>query len=298
VVDDGSTDRTRQVAEEAARRDTRIRVLRGRGEGIVPSLEQAREQATGEYLARMDADDVALPRRIAAQVALLGTAPRAAVCGAGVRYVPEDQVGGGARRYQRWLNDLDTSAQLVRDRFIECPLAHPTWLMRPEALEMVGGYRDEGWPEDYDLLLRLVEAGWGLAKVPDVLLLWREGDGRLSRNDPRYSAAAFAGCRAHYLARAYLDHDGVVIWGAGPTGKAFSRSWRRQGGVVRAFVELDPRKIRQEIHGAPVVPPEELEDFSGSLGVAAVGRDGARENVRRGFREQGWEEGEDFVVVA
>ena len=66
----------------------------------------------------------------------------------------------------------------------------------------------------------------------------------------------------------------------------------------RAFVELDPRKIRQEIHGAPVIPARELDSFRGALGVAAVGRDGARDDVRRAFEEQGWREGSDFVTVA
>jgi glycosyltransferase involved in cell wall biosynthesis len=298
LVDDASTDGTREVAEDASRRDSRVRVLSGAGQGIVQALELARSSATGEFLARMDADDMALPHRIEAQVAALGAEPEAGLCGTGVRYFPEDKVNGGALRYERWLNGLRTSEALHRDCFIECPLAHPTWLVRAEALGEAGGYRDPGWPEDYDLLLRLVGAGWRLTTVPRVLLLWREGERRLSRVDDRYSRDAFGRCRAHHLARAYPDHDGVVIWGAGPTGKAFSRSWRDRGGVVRAFVELDPRKIRQEIHGAPVIPARELDSFRGALGVAAVGRDGARDDVRRGFEEQGWREGSDFVTVA
>lgn len=298
VVDDASTDGTRSVAERAARVDSRIRVLEGAGDGIVPALELARRHAAGTFLARMDADDLALPSRIADQVGVLSDHPRAAVCGTGVRYVPEARVAGGAKRYQRWLNALTTPEALRRDRFVECPLAHPTWLMRSDAAERAGGYRDHGWPEDYDLLLRMTEGGWGLAKVPGVRLLWRESQGRLSRRHPRYAPQAFLRCRVHYLRRAYPDRAGVVVWGAGPTGKAFSRAWTAAGGQVLGFVELDPRKVGQEIHGAPVVRPEGLGAFRGALGVAAVGRDGARGEVRDGFSREGWREGPDFVTVA
>lgn len=298
VVDDGSTDATREVAGRASRVDSRVRVLESDGKGIVPALELARGHASGVLLARMDADDLALPTRIADQVGVLAGHPRAGVCGTGVRYVPDGHVEGGARRYQFWLNALTTPESLHRDRFVECPLAHPTWLMRAEAAEAAGGYRDRGWPEDYDLLLRMTEGGWELATVPDVRLLWRESRERLSRRHPRYAPEAFLRCRVHYLRRAYPDRAQAVIWGAGPTGKAFSRAWRAAGGRVAGFVELDPRKVGQEIHHAPVVPPEGVEAFRGALGVAAVGRDGAREEVRAGFRREGWREGTDFVTVA
>lgn len=298
VVDDGSTDATGAVAAQAAGRDPRIRILPGRGEGIVPALELARAAARGPFLARMDADDVALPTRLADQAAVLRSTPGTALCGTGVRYFPKAIVRGGARRYQRWLNGHATGDTLLRDRFLECPLAHPTWLARAEAVEQAGGYRDAGWPEDWDLLLRVVEAGWGLGVVQGVRLLWREGGERLSRSHGRYSRDAFMRCRVHYLRRAWPDREAVVIWGAGPTGKSFSRGWRRGGGGVAAFVDVDPRKIGQEIHGAPVVPPEDLGRFRGALGVAAVGRDGARAEVREGFESRGWEEGRDFVTVA
>ena len=144
----------------------------------------------------------------------------------------------------------------------------------------------------------MVQAGWGLVAVPGTGLLWRDGDDRLSRTHPRYSPPAFLRCRGHYLRRAWPDSDDVVIWGAGPTGKTFSKAWTHAGGTVAAFVELDPRKIGQEIHGAPVVSPAGLDRFWGALGVAAVGRDGAREEVRRGFEERGWREGYEFVAVA
>lgn len=298
VVDDASTDATAEVASRWAERDPRVRLLSGGGGGIVEALELARGEASADLLARMDADDVALPTRLQEQVRLMGADSRVGICGTAIRYVPDEAVAGGARRYESWLNGLTCSDALHRDRFIECPLAHPTWLMRSSAVRAVGGYQDGPFPEDYDLLLRVVQEGWKLATVPSVRLLWREDPDRLSRRDRRYDTDAFARCKARHLRAAFPGRDGVVVWGAGPTGKTFSRGWRSEGGTLRAFVEIDPRKIGQEIHGAPVVAREDLHHFRNSLGVAAVGRDGARDEVRAGFTEQGWEEGVDFVAVA
>jgi hypothetical protein len=171
--------------------------------------------------------------------------------------------------------------------------------MRAEAVRAMGGYRDEGWPEDYDLVLRLWSAGARLGTVPEVLLHWRESGDRLSRIDPRYSPEAFRRCKVYHLRRTLLaGRDGALVWGAGPTGKAFARTLARAGVEVRAFVDLDPRKLGQTIHGAPVVPPNEIDAFRGALALAAVGQAGARAEIRAALDAAGWREGVDYVAVA
>src|SRR2546426_306340 len=74
----------------------------------------------------------------------------------------------------------------ARARFIEAPLVHPSTTFRRAALEAVGGWRDAGWAEDWDLLLRLAQAGWAMAKVPEVLLWWRDSGRRLTRTGDAY----------------------------------------------------------------------------------------------------------------
>lgn len=299
AVDDGSTDETPGILEAWAARDRRVTHLRQDPRGIVAALERARGRARAPYLARMDADDVALPRRLEAQLGLMESDRSVTACGTLVEYFPRERVKGGALRYEQWINGLVSGPELVRDLFVECPLPHPTFFLRAEQVEAVGGYRDAGWPEDYDLVLRLWEAGGGLAKVPEILLRWREGPDRLSRTDPRYAPEAFRRCKVHYLGRTLLQRrSGVVVWGAGPTGKRFARTLRDAGEELRAFVDLDPRKVGQEIHRVPVVAPPDVERFRDAFCVAAVGQVGARREIRRSLREMGWKEGEEFVAVA
>jgi glycosyltransferase involved in cell wall biosynthesis len=299
AVDDGSTDATREILQDWARRDPRVRVHVQPPAGIVAALERARSAARGRYLARMDADDVSEPTRLERQQALMEADPSLVLCGTGVRYFPRRAVRDGARRYEAWLNEPLGSQELERDIFVECPLAHPTFFMTAAAVGAVGGYRDPGWPEDYDLALRLWESGGRLARVPEVLLRWREGDRRLHRTDPRYSSEAFVRCKVHYLRRTLLrGREGAVIWGAGPVGKAFARALLAAGSRVLAFVEVDQRKIGQNVHGAPVLETREGGSLRGCLHVAAVGQPGVRSELRDLLRSHGLRELQDFVSVA
>ena len=327
VVDDGSRDGSGGIAREWERRDGRFRLVRGGGSGgvgdsagsggssdddagaggeapngIVVALQRGLTGARGTYIARMDADDRCHPERLAAQFELLEGSPALAGCGTGVRYVPESTVTPRAAEYAAWLNSMTDWGAVAANIFVECPLAHPTFMFRARALAEVGGYRDRGWPEDYDLLLRLWRRGQRFVSVPRVLLDWGNDPGRLSRTHPAYSLAAFRACRVHHLRKSLLKgRSGVVVWGAGPTGKALSREFARQGVNVLAFVEVDPRKIGQRIHGAPVVGVEAVRGrggASGALHVGAVARSAGREGVRGAVGGVGLGEGADFVAMA
>jgi cellulose synthase/poly-beta-1,6-N-acetylglucosamine synthase-like glycosyltransferase len=299
VVDDGSEDDTPARLERWSARDRRVRVERQPPAGIVAALERARAAARGPLLARMDADDVAEPTRLEAQVALLRERPELAACGCGVRYFPREAVEGGARRYERWINGVVSPEEISASMFVECPIAHPTLLARSDAMEAVGGWRDRSWPEDYDLVLRLWAAGHRLGKVPDVLHHWREGPDRLSRTDARYAPEAFLACKVRHLRRTLLrDGRSAVVWGAGPVGKRFARALLAAGTVVEAFVDLDPRKIGQAIHGAPVLEPAEAVLLRAPLHLAAVGQKGARTRIVETLSGAGHRPLQGFVPVA
>jgi hypothetical protein len=299
AVDDGSADDTYGILAAWAWSDRRVRPLRQEPGGIVVALERARAMARGRWLARMDADDVSEPERFARQRALMESDPTLAVCGTHVRSFPRAEVRAGARRYEAWLNATAEPDEVARDLFVECPLAHPTFFLSADAVASVGGYRDRGWAEDYDLLLRLWRAGGRLAKVPEVLLRWREGAQRLQRTSPVYAADAFVRCKVHHLTRSLLaDGRGVAVWGAGPVGKTFARALIDAGATVRAFVEVDPRKIGQEIHGAPVFATAEGLALGGVLHLAAVGQPGARDTLRGILAGAGLRELVDYVAVA
>ncbi len=292
AIDDGSRDRSAEIVGALAARDPRVRPLRTGGAGLIEALELGRREARGAWIARMDADDVALPRRLAIQRAALEAMPRVGALGA--RIEPFGEVGEGMRRYVEWQCSLLTPEEHARDLFVEAPLCHPSVLLRRSALDEVGGWRDVGWAEDYDLWLRLDAAGWQLAKVPDVLLRWRVRSSSATFTHARYAPEALRAARAAFLAPRVREP--LAIWGAGPTGRRLARALEAHGVRASRWIDIDPRKIGRTARGAPIAPPDALEH--GTFIVVAVGARGARQLVREHLRERGFVEGEDFVCAA
>jgi len=296
VFDDGSTDGTLEVAQSFARNDRRIRVLPSAHAGIVDALRNAAKAAEGPYLARMDGDDIAQPVRLERQMEAMAADNDLALCGTHVTMFGES-IGEGRRLYETWLNHFTCHEEMAREIFIECPIAHPTFLMRRSWFECVGGYQDRGWPEDYDLVMRLYLAGGRLGTVPEALLAWREHGHRLSMTDGRYSLEAFRRLKRHYLFESYLsDGKPFYQWGAGQVGKAWLREWGHQRPT--AVVDIHPRKIGKRIHGVRVIEPDDLPPPGTTRTLVAVGAPGAREDIRNWMSERRYREGTDYIFVA
>ncbi|MFQ5512804.1 MAG: glycosyltransferase family 2 protein [Myxococcota bacterium] len=302
-VDDGSRDGSSEILAEWARQDPRVAWRRSRGPGICAALNVALADARASYLARMDADDEMHPERLAAQAALLDARPDLCLVGCCVESFREDGLAEGYRLYTEWVNRLIEPDQIAREAFVECPVPHPTWMLRREAVERVGGYRDLGWPEDLDLLYRLLVRRESVGKVPRVLHRWRDHPERLSRTDPRYSREAFARVKAHFLPRIH-PMSGAVVWGAGRTGRRFVKLLAAEGVLIRALIDIHPDRVGSSWREIPILDPAQLRlrwrawRAEGLRILGAVASRGARCLIRGELLAQGMKEGEDFLMVA
>lgn len=310
AVNDGSSDATSDILARAAREDDRLRVVETEHGGIASALRAAMSVARGPLLARMDADDRARGDRLERQVEHLRVRPDVSVSSSRVRLFPRSELKDGYLRYEAWVNSVVTHDDIQRNLFVESPIPHPTVMMRREAVDAVGGYRTNGWPEDYDLWMRLSASGFRFEKLEEVLVEWRESPGRASRVDPIFSAERFADVKQHYLVERVLDPSRpLAVWGAGPVGKLWGRRLE-----PRYFIEVDPRKIGQTIGGAPVISADALSPGALLLekglfiivAVASLSRKrnagspwyAARDEIRQQLRMSGFEELRDFICVA
>ncbi|HWA86496.1 MAG TPA: glycosyltransferase [Opitutus sp.] len=149
AVDDGSSDGSGEWLRRAATEDQRIRVIAQEGRGLVAALNCAAAEAHGVFLARMDADDVARPMRLARQVEFLKTHPAVGVVGSAVR-----RIGAASGIWRRPGDDAALRAELL----FRTPFVHPTVMLRRELWETAaeGGYREDfRAAEDIDLWERL-----------------------------------------------------------------------------------------------------------------------------------------------
>jgi antitoxin (DNA-binding transcriptional repressor) of toxin-antitoxin stability system len=279
-----------------AARDPRVRLLHNHGRGLISALNMGIAAGSGALFARMDADDISHPERLTRQREYLLTHPEVDVLGCQVRAFVDEGAsapGEGLVRYVDWQNALLTPQQHAHAQFIESPLCHPSIIVRRTLLERIGGYREQGGPEDYELFLRALAHGARLAKLPEVLLAWRHHSARATFRDARYDLAGFRAVKAPYLARviAQAGRARLVIWGAGATGKRLARALRGHGARSELFIDIDPRKLGQTAQGAPVADVEAL-DPARDLVIVAVATRGARALIAPQLSARGFVDGE------
>jgi len=301
AVDDGSTDATAETLARYARRDSRVRPIRRRHAGIVAALNAGLEAARAPLIARMDADDRCRPERLALQLAAFEADPALGLVASRVGYDGDADAHRGFSLYVDWSNELLSHDALFLNRFVESPLVHPTVMFRRELTARFGGYREGPFPEDYELWLRWLAAGVRMVKLPHPLVLWRERAGRLSRVNPRYGVDAFYELKAQRLTD-WLQETGradrVVIWGAGRVSRQRSELLTKHGVHIHAYIDIDPRKIGQTIHGRPVWKVADLPDAGSFFVLSYVGNRGARDLIREALEARGYRLGQDFLPAA
>lgn len=296
AVDDGSSDRSAEILQELARGDGRVRVIRAPHRGITGALIAALAAARAPLVARMDADDLSHPERLARQWQALERHPEWVGVGCRFQWLAESEPTAGMERYAVWQNSLVTPGEIRRGMFIENPVTHATLLLRREALAAAGGYVAGEFSEDYDLVLRLLTGGRELGKVPEVLYQWRESGGRLTRTGDHCSAESFHRTRVHYLLRHVLAGRGrVTLWGVGQLGADWKRSLTEAGLEVDHH-PVNPRALKTSRGGRVLIPPERLP-ASGEITLIACGTQVNRDLLREAAGSTGLAEGTSFWCV-
>lgn len=168
IHDDGSSDGSFALAQGYAERDNRIRLTRGENQGVFATRNAMMADARGEYIAVMDADDIALPDRFEKQVAFLDAHADHVCVGGRQMLIDDDGFRLGPATVPTEHDEIDAANLTGR-----AAVAHPTTMMRADAVARIGGY-DGSYSSagDLDIWLRLAEVG-KLANLPDVVLLYR-----------------------------------------------------------------------------------------------------------------------------
>jgi len=300
AVNDHSTDDSVAIVTARARVDRRIRLLHNPRHGLVAALNHGLNVAQAELIARMDADDLMHPERLALQFEHLRCHDEITVLGTRVELISETPITAGLKEYLRWQNQCVSSEQISDDIYLETPFAHPSVTFRRRAIHSAGGYRDGAFPEDYELWLRLHRLGERMVKLPRVLLQWRDWPRRTSRVDPRCSRDAFDRLRAEYMAsdpRLNSGERDLAIWGAGRKTRRRVDPLLEHGFRPNVWVDIDPRKIGNRIDGVPVVAPQWLQREPKPFVLCYVATHGARELIEYELHRYGYRKGKDYLQV-
>jgi hypothetical protein len=202
AVDDGSTDESLAILQAAAQRDARIHLISRSNRGLVRTLNEALDLSQGQWVARMDADDICTPDRFQKQLDWLAQS-NADACGSWM------QIFGG--NPQRVIRHPVSDEGIKTGLLFGCPLAHPSMMMRGDRLRALR--YDPEWEkaEDYDLWIRAAQAGWKLGNVPEVLLYYRTHGQQQSHQSNNKQQALTQRLRQRYW------HDMAPTLGVSPS---------------------------------------------------------------------------------
>lgn len=297
LIDNASTDESPSIVRRWAGNEPRIRVLHEPRIGIAHALNTGLAHAEGGYIARMDADDISHPERLAEQVATLDAYPEIGVLGTRTRFASSVQESRGMQAFVEWQNNILSPHEHYVKRFVDAPLAHPTVMFRRELVEQFGGYDTGPLPEDHELWLRWMDAGVRFAKLPAELLTWNDHAHRLSRTHSNYSVDAFFSTKVKWLAqwlKRRLNGRPVIIAGTSALCRNRAAMLEAEGIVIGAFTDVRPR----EVPGYTFIPHDQLPPAGEAFIVSFISQRGTGDRIAEFLASRGLVEGADFVLAA
>ena len=295
AINDHSTDSSKNILLNYAQHDQRIKVFDNTDKGIITALRLAYEKSTGTFITRMDSDDrMSLDKLATMQQALLAKGKQHIAIGQ-VKYFSETGVGDGYQRYENWLNGLTSRGTNYQERYKECAIPSPCWMVHREDLETCEAFYPDQYPEDYDLFFRFYQ--YGLTVIPSnkVLHHWRDYPERTSRNDPNYADNRFLAMKMDYFLKLdYQKKRPLVVWGAGKKGKWVAR-YLTEKDIPFHWICNNPNKIGHNIYGQFLKDEKYLEQLTQAHYLITVANVEAQAEIIKRLAKEG-QLGEDFFV--
>lgn len=224
LVDDHSTDETKTLVKAIANKDDRIQYTINKGKGIISALQTAYALSDGNYITRMDADDLMRPHKIAVLLAGLIQHGNHHVAVGGVHYFAEKKLKSGFKNYQKWLNAHTAKGTNFSDLFKECAIPSPCWMLSRKDLDQINAFNEERYPEDYDLAFRMYAQGYKVVPTQQILHDWRDYDHRTSRTSEVYKEYTFTEIKWYYFNLLHRDTSKqLVVLGTGYRGKKLAQ---------------------------------------------------------------------------
>ena len=297
LIDNASTDESPSIVRRWAGNEPRIRVLHEPRIGIAHALNTGLAHAEGGYIARMDADDISHPERLAKQVAFLDVHPGIGVLGTRTTFASIMPEHRGMRAFVDWQNAILSPNDHYVKRFVDAPLAHPTVMFRRELVEQFGGYDTGPLPEDHELWLRWMDAGVRVAKLPAELLTWNDHAHRLSRTHPNYSVDAFFSTKVKWLAKwlkRRLNGRPLIVAGTSVLCQVRAALLEATGIAVHAYTDVKGRGVP----GRTFIPHDQLPPAGEAFIVSFISQRGSGDRVAEYLASRGLVEGVDFMLAA
>lgn len=294
IVNDHSTDDSYKIVENYAKKDQRIKHFNNDGKGIIDALRLAFQNSKGQYITRMDSDDIMVPTKLEILLKKLLQHGKKHVAIGQVQYFKEGGVSNGYLRYEAWLNRLTSTGDNFSEIYKECPIPSPCWMIHRDDLIACDAFNPDLYPEDYDLTFRFYKHNFCCISCKKILHHWRDYDTRTSRTHEHYAQNYFLDIKLRYFLEIdYEPSRPLVVWGAGNKGKTIAKALVKQN-IPFYWICNNPKKIGKQIYKQQLLPFENLEKLTTAQSIITVANENAQKQIKHYFESQNMQPMEDY----
>jgi len=294
AVNDNSTDNSKEILISYAQTDNRIKVFDNGGTGIIDALQLAYSKSDGNFITRMDADDIMAPTKLETQKNQLLQFGKKHIALGLVNYFSNTPLGDGYKKYETWLNNLTKTGLNFSDIYKECVIASPCWMVYREDFEKCGGFNSTIYPEDYDLVFRFYKNNLKCIPSNKILHYWRDYPERTSRNDTNYADSSFIAIKIHhFLAIDFDENKKIILWGAGKKGKRIAQ-YLIEKAIPFDWICDNPKKIGKHIYNQLMLDYKTVATFKNHQSIITVANSDFQKDIKNFLDKKNLLQGKDY----
>jgi glycosyltransferase involved in cell wall biosynthesis len=280
IVDDNSTDKSYDIVGNFSKKDSRIKLLKNTGSGIIDALQLAFKTSKGDFITRMDSDDVMMPNKLEVLTNNLITYGKNHIAVGLVEYFSDFGVGEGYKSYETWLNNLTVNGTNYSEIYKECVIPSPCWMTYRSDLIACDAFNPHLYPEDYDLTFRFYKHHFKCIPYNEVLHKWRDYSTRTSRTHVHYAQNHFTTLKMHHFLDIDYDKEKTLtIWGAGTKGKIMAAILIERH-IPFEWICDNPKKIGKDIYGKTLREFNTLSEIKNPQSLITVANKTAQTEIR------------------
>ena len=283
LVDDDSSDSSYNLVSYYSKRDSRIKLYKNSGHGIIEALRLAFVLSEGEYITRMDSDDIMHPEKLQIMYNDLFKFGTKHVALGLVKYFSEEPISDGYLRYETWLNALTQKGSNYNEIYKECVIPSPCWMVHRNDFIECNAFNPNLYPEDYDLAFRFYKHQYKCISSDKVLHFWRDYEKRTSKTHKHYSQSYFLKTKLQYfLELDYKPSRTLTVWGAGSKGKCIAKQLTNKN-IPFKWINENPKKIEKNIYGSKLFNLEAFKQMKQPQSIITVANEKVQSQIKSFF---------------
>ena len=295
IVDDYSTDNSYDIVRKISLNDKRIKLYKNNSNnGIIEALRIGLDKSSGNYITRMDSDDLMDSIKLEELYTNLKKTGKGFISTSCVKYFSKEGIGVGYKNYEDWLNSLMVNKNNYTDIYKECVIPSPNWMIHKKDLLACGGFDFDIYPEDYDLVFRFYKNNIKVISSLKKLHLWRDYSSRTSRTDANYADNHFLDLKIKYFLELHYNYNyELVIWGAGKKGKLLAKKLSEKK-IDFSWVCDNPNKIGKNIYNKNLHDVKYLNELNNYQAIITVANKESQKLIKNFFDSKNLEKMKDY----